>query len=244
MKDALVFLSAFFVAFLILMISEVWATRRSIDNLEKKNAVSALIRVLRKKKSYQNETGRRRRLEAASALSRIGSAKAIEALVRVMNDKQESQDFHRGVVIALMRAKSQDMVKPLISANKELSQEFETFIINDLIFKLKDRNPSIQQSARRQLIEIGKPSVEPLIATLEKMNYVECPGKPLCASVDNKHVANVRIEIVKVLRSIGGDRAFKALQTLLDDPYYYITEDWDGRRGCKYIVREAVGGLE
>lgn len=212
---------------------------RSVSNLEKRGAVSALIKELQNKKIDQKRGGSERREEAAFALSRIGSLKAIEGLVQTLNGEQEDLWFQKKVISALMKTISQDVVKSLILTNKELSQKVDAVIVDELIFKLKDHNPNVRMSSMSKLIEIDKPAIIPLIETLEEVNY----NNPLLSGYSKLHISHVRQNIAEVLGEIGDNSAIAILHTLLHDPYHYQSEHYRGHWGGRdtvYPVREAA----
>jgi len=72
--------------------------------------------------------------------------------------------------------------------------------IDDLIFKLKDPDPSIRESSTRQMIALGKPAVEPLIIYLKHQDEW------------------ARLMAAAALGKIGDIRAIEPIKQALNDP--------------------------
>jgi HEAT repeat protein len=87
--------------------------------------------------------------------------------------------------------------------------------IDDLIFKLKDSDPSVRESSVRKMIALGKPAVEPLI------QYLQHPDKW------------ARLMAAAALGKMKEPRAIKPLEQALDDP----------DEGVRYMAQTALNEL-
>lgn len=101
------------------------------------------------------------------------------------------------------------------SKSNRKNDELFTAKINDLIFKLKDSNPSVRESSVREMISLGKPAVELLI------QYLKHPDKW------------ARLMAAAALGKMKEPGAIKPLEKALDDP----------DEGVKVMVQKALDEL-
>ncbi len=105
--------------------------------------------------------------------------------------------------------------------------------IAESINKLGDKNTRVRQRAEKELIKIGKPSVEPLIHTLEDENW----RARWSAAEDLGHIGGVNKKAELIIRAALGNAedntredAAHALEIMIEEREHEIlySKNWEG----------------
>lgn len=206
----------------------------NIDKLEENRNIGKLIRAL----SYKKE--RSVRWEAAKALGRIGSTKAVKSLIAALRDEEH---YVRGrAVEALGKIGDTRAVEPLIAVleddnyevrrktAKSLGNIGNTKAIKPLIVSLSDKKDYVRWEAAEALGKIGAPAEDLLISALSLDNpYVQKGAAKALGYIGNVKGVKplidtfrncddfVRSEIVEALGIIKDSRAVELLINALED---------------------------
>lgn len=215
----------------------------NVGKLKKKGDIKELANALRyKKDGYVRQ-------EAAEALGKIGEKSAVDPLIVALKD--ENIDVRRKAVEALGKIGDPRAIDCLITAMKDKNRNKD---IRSAIAKTLERmgcNPSdtpelidylIEAEEWDKLVEVGKPSVDLLIATMKDKN------------TDNY----VRMNIAKTLMKIGVpwnelagvvepavDRLVADIKD--DNNYMYMLMGWVealGWKGNKRVVEPLISALK
>lgn len=119
------------------------------------------------------------RREAAAALGDLKDARAVEPLIRTLGDPDPS--IRRNTAEALGKIR-------------------DPRAVNALMTELRDTDASVSKAARESLVQIGLPSVDPLIAALKDPDPV------------------IRMSAAMALGDINVERAIEPLSQLFEDP--------------------------
>jgi HEAT repeat protein len=199
------------------------------------------------------------RRDAAEALGKISSDKAVEPLIEALKDLGDD-DVRMSAVEALGKIVRDNAVEPLIEALKDLDNYLRMRavealgkigsdkVIEPLIQSLKDSDDFVRMSAVEALGMIGSDKViEPLIQSLKDLDdfvlriAVEALGKigndkavePLIQTFKDKD-PYVRWRVLEALGKIGSDKAVEPLIEVLK----YLGDD-----DVRWRVLEALGKI-
>ena len=163
------------------------------------------------------------RKSAAVALGEIGDSRAVEPLIKILNDLNSNV---RWAAAEALKKIGESAVEPLIESLKDekirilaavaLGEIGDFRAVEPLIESLKDDYPKAQWAAAEALQKIGKTAVEPLIESLKD--------------------ERARIPAVVALGEIGDSRAVEPLTKILQDKNADVR--WAAMNALEKISRE------
>ena len=219
-----------------------------LKNLEKEEAQNVLIKIadsdlIEKLIKLLTDTDSNVRRNAANALGKIGTEKAVDPLIAVLKDKDTDRNVRQSVADALGKIGTEKAIDPLIAVLNDEDMDWEVRqstasvlckigkekAIDILIAVLKDRDmdEDARQRAAYTLSEIGtKKAIDALIAVLN----------------DKDMGWGVRRSAADALGKIGTEKAVNALIAVLKDMDtrgWHDPERWRFRQS----VADALGKI-
>jgi HEAT repeat protein len=227
--------------FVFLVAKKDWKTCLELDKSATIDALTVLL-------GNSDESVRR---DAIRVLSQIGGARAVDAIVSVLEVAGES------AAGALGRMGDRRAVEPLVRRLEEPAKGFykervqmaiiralaklgDPRAVESLIAALEDRGRDVQVEAAKALGEIGdKRAVEPLVTALKHEHSLQAAGEPasfepvVAAQMKNRY-APVRVAAARALGKIGDKRGVEALVSVLND---------DEHRGARLAAAGSLGAI-
>ena len=216
-----------------------------LKNLEKEEAQNVLIKIadsdlIEKLIKLLTDTDSNVRRNAANALGKIGTEKAVDPLIAVLKDKDTDRNVRQSVADALGKIGTEKAIDPLIAVLNDEDMDWEVRqstasvlckigkekAIDILIAVLKDRDmdEDARQRAAYTLSEIGtKKAIDALIAVLN----------------DKDMGWGVRRSAADALGKIGTEKAVDALIAVLKDRGWDDPQRWRFRQS----VADALGKI-
>ena len=160
------------------------------------------------------------RREAIKHLGNLQSEELVPTFEVVLKKKDESPDVLYHVIVALEKLKGAEAVVPAlkeatktnttqvrIHAAKLIGQLKAEEGIDDLIRLLADSNHHVTNSATAALVQIGKPSIQPLLAILDSRARDVIPSGDPEFMQEYQYIANVFIDDARLQKRRVGAQA-------------------------------------